>query len=142
MQNYNKKFNKILICKKLLKKAKRLLYIKFIEKYLPGSQNIQLKSISVSVTSQKIKFIIFVKKMYYLCIMKNENDMETILLEHNFIKGENPNEYIRDIWTIRIDDDYLEAFNSPTEDEIFPVYVKIHKERINDLLEDINEFSR
>ena len=72
--------------------------------------------------------------------MKNENDMDTILKEEGFINNENPQEYVRGIWTIRIEDDYLEAFNSDDQDEIPHVYVKVHNEKIHDLLEDINNF--
>ena len=79
--------------------------------------------------------------MPYLCTMKNENDMDTILKEHGFVPTENTSEYVKGVWTIRIEGDYIEAFDSPEDDDIRAVYVKVHKERIYDVLEDINKLS-
>lgn len=79
--------------------------------------------------------------MYYLCTMKNETEIKTILLDKGYIEGENPNEYIKDIWTIRLDSEYIEVFNIPREDEIFPLYARVNNEKINDVLEDIDRLS-
>lgn len=79
--------------------------------------------------------------MPYLCTMKNENDMDTILKEHGFVPTENTSEYVKGVWTIRIEGDYIEAFDSPEDDNIRAVYVKVHKERIYHVLEDIDTLS-
>ena len=82
--------------------------------------------------------MILSKKMSYLCIMKNENEMDTILTTNGFKPTENPNEYVRDTWIIRIDGDFLEAFNTLPEEEELQIYARVSKERFFDLLDDIN----
>lgn len=79
--------------------------------------------------------------MYYLCTMKNENDMEMILKRNGFIPTENPNEYVRGTWTIRLENNKIEVFNS--SEDVKPVYLfeDIRKIDIYQLFEEINYVS-
>lgn len=85
--------------------------------------------------------MILSKKMSYLCIMKNENDMDMIFAKHGFLPGEEPNEYIRDTWTIRLVDQNIEVFNADTDKN--PVYVSGNLTMINliSLFEEIDYLS-
>lgn len=81
--------------------------------------------------------MILSKKMSYLCIMKNENDMDTILKERGFILSENPNTYWRGNWTIIIDGDDIEAYTINPIQGQYP-FVHTGKANLCDVLDDID----
>ena len=39
--------------------------------------------------------------------------MEELIMKEGFLKSENPNEYVKDKWTIRLDVELIEVFNDP-----------------------------
>ena len=66
--------------------------------------------------------------------------MNEILTNRGFIKTENPNEYVRRDWTIRINDDILEAFNDPDKNKGVYYSGPIKKIDLEQLLIEIDEF--
>ena len=66
--------------------------------------------------------------------------MDDILINRGFIKTENPNEYVRRDWTIRISDDILEAFNDPDKNKGVYYSGPIKKIDLEQLLIEIDEF--
>lgn len=66
--------------------------------------------------------------------------MEYILLNKGYKKTDNPNEYEKNGWIIRLDGDNIEVFNDP---ELVPgkyYYNSTSKVDIDILLNEINEF--
>ena len=66
--------------------------------------------------------------------------MDDILMNRGFIKTENPNEYVRRDWTIRISDDILEAFNDPDKNKGVYYSGPIKKIDLEQLIDEIDEF--
>ena len=66
--------------------------------------------------------------------------MNEILTNRGFIKTENPNEYVRRDWTIRINDDIIEAFNDPDKNKGVYYSGPIKKIDLEQLLIEIDEF--
>lgn len=66
--------------------------------------------------------------------------MDDILINRGFIKTENPNEYVRRDWTIRISGDIIEAFNDPDKNKGIYYSGPIKKIDLEQLLIEIDEF--
>ena len=66
--------------------------------------------------------------------------MNEILMNRGFIKTENPNEYVRRDWTIRIIDDTVEAFNDPDRNKGLYYSGPVKLVDIEQLLIEIDEF--
>ena len=62
--------------------------------------------------------------------------MEEILLERGFRKEEQ--EYVRNNWSIRFDEDQIEIFNNPDKEEGFYYIDSLEELNLNDLLDDID----
>ena len=43
--------------------------------------------------------------------------MKELLKQNGYVLGENPNEWVKGNWTIRLDEDYIEAFEDLSEPE-------------------------
>lgn len=61
-----------------------------------------------------------------------------ILKENGFTITENPNEYVKDDWTIRLENNKIEAFNS--FDSINPKYIFTEDKMLNQIIREINSF--
>ena len=66
--------------------------------------------------------------------------MNEILMNRGFIKTENPNEYVRRDWTIRINGDIIEAFNDPDKNKGLYYSGPVKLVDIEQLLIEIDEF--
>ena len=66
--------------------------------------------------------------------------MNEILMDRGFIKTENPNEYVRRDWTIRIIDDTVEAFNDPDKNKGLYYSGPVKLVDIEQLINEIDDF--
>ena len=66
--------------------------------------------------------------------------MEEILLERGFRKEEQ--EYVRNNWSIRFDEDQIEIFNNPDKEEGFYYIDSLEDLNLSDLLDDIDDIER
>ena len=66
--------------------------------------------------------------------------MEEILIERGFRKE--GQEYIRNNWTVRFDEDQIEIFNNPDKEEGFYYIDSLEELHIKDLLDDIDDIER
>lgn len=66
--------------------------------------------------------------------------MEEILIERGFRKE--GQEYIRNNWTVRFDEDQIEIFNNPDKEEGFYYIDSLEELNIKDLLDDIDDIER
>ena len=67
--------------------------------------------------------------------------MESILMNRGYIKSDIPNEWKKNDWTIRLQDDHIEIFNNPDKNEGKYYYGPIKKVDIEQLLIEIDEFN-
>lgn len=61
-----------------------------------------------------------------------------ILKENGFTMTENPNEYVKDDWTIRLENNKIEAFNS--FDSVDSKYIFTEDKMLNQIIREINSF--
>lgn len=66
--------------------------------------------------------------------------MEEILIERGFRKE--GQEYIRNDWTVRFDEDQIEIFNNPDKEEGFYYIDSLEELNLKDLLDDIDDIER
>ena len=66
--------------------------------------------------------------------------MEEILIERGFRKE--GQEYIRNNWTVRFDEDQIEIFNNPDKEKGFYYIDSLEELNIKDLLDDIDDIER
>ena len=72
------------------------------------------------------------KKIYYLCIIKLKLRMKTLLEKYGFINTDNINEYKKNQWIVRLEDNRVEIFENPSgkyfigelDNEIFESFLK------------------
>ena len=94
----------------------------------------------MSKIHKKIIFTFLLIFYCYLCIIKIREYMNDILMNRGFIKTENPNEYVRRDWTIRINGDIIEAFNDPDKNKGLYYSGPVKLVDIEQLLIEIDEF--
>lgn len=63
-----------------------------------------------------------------------------LLNKRGFLETENPNEYVRGHWTIRINNDFIEVFNDPELSKGRYYSGPINKVDLEQLIDEIDEF--
>lgn len=66
--------------------------------------------------------------------------MEKMLIENGFIASNEPDTWVKDDWTIRFDDEYLEAFNNADSGKGLYYYGPLNKVDLQAVLDDIYNF--
>ena len=79
--------------------------------------------------------------MSYLCIMKNVNDMEEILVQRGFLRDREHNGWRKNDWIIRFVNNDIEAYNDPVSKTINK-YFYYNKSIVDlqDVLDEIDNY--
>ena len=66
--------------------------------------------------------------------------MNELLMNKGFLKTENPNEYVKNNWTIRINNDTVEAFNDPDKSKGLYYSGPVKLVDLEQLIKEIDDF--